>query len=372
MGKAMKVQLKCDTCGRAFERKPSDVGTGRHFCSRECRKHRVQVPCANCGKTLEIKRYKLAESARHFCDRRCAGQWWSRNRVGENHPNWVGRVDVVCTGCGKTFQCSPAEADKRAFCSNECKSRRVDVPCGNCGKMLSRPLSQAHGRQHQFCDTRCMSQWHSKNLTGPNHPNWREELEMTCDHCGKTFRQSGIDRLTRNKHHFCSIKCSAAYKVAAGTFAGQNNPQWKEPIRKPCDNCGKMLERIPARVGKTERTHHFCSKACKSAWQSTITGPDHPHWRGGSLRYYGPNWNSQKRKARKRDGYKCRYCGVAQKKSYRALDVHHIKPFREFGYVPGENENYKAANDLANLITLCRPCHRRAEAGNIPVQPWLL
>jgi DEAD/DEAH box helicase domain-containing protein len=43
--------------------------------------------------------------------------------------------------------------------------------------------------------------------------------------------------------------------------------------------------------------------------------------------------------------------------------VHHIRPFREFNYIPGQNENYQEANQLDNLITLCPSCHRQAEAG---------
>jgi DEAD/DEAH box helicase domain-containing protein len=41
--------------------------------------------------------------------------------------------------------------------------------------------------------------------------------------------------------------------------------------------------------------------------------------------------------------------------------VHHVVPFREFGWVPGQNENHRQANALANLATLCPECHRLAE-----------
>ena len=76
--------------------------------------------------------------------------------------------------------------------------------------------------------------------------------------------------------------------------------------------------------------------------------------------------------ARKRDKYHCQHCGATQTKIKRALDVHHIRPFREFGYVPGKNESYKQANDLINLISLCKVCHKQAESGKIAIQPYLL
>jgi len=72
---------------------------------------------------------------------------------------------------------------------------------------------------------------------------------------------------------------------------------------------------------------------------------------------YGPNWPAQRDAARARDDHQCRQCGATARAGSR-LDVHHVAPFRAFGYVPGENENYRLANRLENLITLCAPCHR--------------
>jgi len=83
---------------------------------------------------------------------------------------------------------------------------------------------------------------------------------------------------------------------------------------------------------------------------------------------YGPNWRRQRRHALERDGYRCRTCGAngsassGEDKSV-SLHVHHIRPFRDYNYIPGENENYRQANHLDNLVALCPSCHRRAEAG---------
>ncbi len=85
---------------------------------------------------------------------------------------------------------------------------------------------------------------------------------------------------------------------------------------------------------------------------------------------YGPNWQAQRRKALERDDYRCRMCGAragAEAEGEMAggppLHVHHVRPFRDFGYLPGRNSNYKQANELDNLVTLCPSCHRRAEEG---------
>jgi len=76
---------------------------------------------------------------------------------------------------------------------------------------------------------------------------------------------------------------------------------------------------------------------------------------------YGPNWAEQRRLTLERDGRRCRTCGANADDFL--LHVHHIRPFREYGYIPGQNENYRHANQLDNLVTLCASCHRRAEAG---------
>jgi DEAD/DEAH box helicase domain-containing protein len=78
----------------------------------------------------------------------------------------------------------------------------------------------------------------------------------------------------------------------------------------------------------------------------------------------GPNWEQQRNQARARDGQRCRHCGAPERPG-RSHDVHHIQPFRTFGYVRGKNEHYLEANRLENLVTLCTSCHRRVEADQM-------
>jgi DEAD/DEAH box helicase domain-containing protein len=83
-------------------------------------------------------------------------------------------------------------------------------------------------------------------------------------------------------------------------------------------------------------------------------------WTGEQVQDRGPNWPQQRNLARQRDGHRCRWCGAGEMAGARH-HVHHVRPFREFAWRPGENTNYALANDLDNLITLCPTCHRRAE-----------
>ena len=77
---------------------------------------------------------------------------------------------------------------------------------------------------------------------------------------------------------------------------------------------------------------------------------------------YGPDWDKVRAEILERDGHHCRKCGAGEPPG-RSHDVHHIRPFREFGYVRGVNQNDRLANAPENLITLCRACHHRAEAA---------
>jgi len=43
------------------------------------------------------------------------------------------------------------------------------------------------------------------------------------------------------------------------------------------------------------------------------SGSNNHNWNGGTVNYYGMDWYSQRRKARKRDNYICRLCGKKQK-----------------------------------------------------------
>ncbi len=95
------------------------------------------------------------------------------------------------------------------------------------------------------------------------------------------------------------------------------------------------------------------------AFWLTLPWPAQEHLRPD----YGPNWEEQRRRARERDRFTCRHCGAREEVAGREHDVHHLRPFRTFGYIPGENDAYLEANRLENLVTLCRVCHARVDHG---------
>ena len=87
------------------------------------------------------------------------------------------------------------------------------------------------------------------------------------------------------------------------------------------------------------------------------SGSNHPNWQGGSVQYYGENWNVQREKAWERDSIECRVCEDNEKiKGNKKPDVHHITP-RKFWKI----SEYEKMNDINNLICLCKSCHHKLE-----------
>ena len=81
-----------------------------------------------------------------------------------------------------------------------------------------------------------------------------------------------------------------------------------------------------------------------------------------SVNDYGPDWQKVRTAVRVRDHHRCTRCGRPEAPG-QEHDVHHLIPFRAFGYVRGVNHNDQAANQLENLVLVCRSCHQRLETA---------
>lgn len=246
----------------------------------------------------------------------------------------------------------------------------VLVQCHQCGKFIYRPPWRLKRTVVQFCDAKCRGAWQSTR-TGENAPAWKgTQITVQCAQCRATV-QRDPSKVERNDNFFCCRTCFDLWRKTH--LRGANNPNWSEPVHTTCATCGKPIDRNPARVGVTERKVHFCSKPCRYEWMGKhLSGPNNYAWKGGIANEYGPNWLAQRRMALKRDAYRCQACGATRKQLGQTPDVHHIQPFRTFGYIPGANENYQQANELQNLICLCRSCHQKAEKGKLVLQPKLI
>ena len=228
-----------------------------------------------------------------------------------------------CKNCGRPFRLKPSQIDELVFCSLECKKSHGLIPCPICGKMFR--VNPSNRTEKSTCSRKCRGMMK------------RNRIQVTCHQCGKVFARCP-SQVTKEKS-FCCMKCKQDF------WRGSNHSSYNS-IECTCQTCNKTFIRTKYKVDKFGGK--YCSQHCSSLAQVIP----------GTSEYRGPNWDEQRRKARKRDNYTCQGCGIDQHYYGKCLDVHHIIPFRNFGV-----EKYLEANRLENLVSLCKTCHMRIEKG---------
>ena len=186
-------------------------------------------------------------------------------------------------------------------------------------------------------------------------------IEITCRVCGDTKKRRK-DTINESGRVYCSPECQ---HKGMEELAGPSHPL-NQQIDVECENCGGGVRVPPSRVRNYDK--HFCSYDCMGEYKSkTYSGKNAHNWRGGYDKYYGPNWEKQRRKARERDNYKCQDCGIKESEYRKELSVHHITRLMYYKRNYDDPEWYERANRLDNLITFCKSCHSKWEG--IPLRP---
>ncbi len=239
------------------------------------------------------------------------------------------RIEKRCKHCGRSFV--PAGAARIGhplnLCSRKCyyaarALRPVYTgPCMVCGRPC--PERDARGVRRIGRQKMCSLACAIKSL----------RKTVNCVRCGQAFVTG---RLRRRK--YCSIGCYRQSIVDGGTERGT----W---VKRPCLFCGAIVKRRRHWV----RKRIFCNPLCAGRYS---TGERSTNWRGGASLRRGSSWRRQSALARERDGLCCRRCGKSQADNGQKLSVDHVRPWRDC-------EHEAEANDLRNLISLCRSCHAK-------------
>lgn len=378
----VKIERVCEECGEKYQTELGYADQSR-FCSRECwnswqkgrskpslsgennpswKGGKVTLECEWCDDPYKIDPHAADES--RFCSRECYGAWQKENLTGEDHHNWKGGKDTLeCEVCGSEFEVKPSKSGKRRFCSrichntfrkgqtvphlqdgNDCKpptfsgenhpswkGGKVTLECEVCGDEFQ--VKASHADDRRTCSYECKGDLQSREITGEDHPRWKEKQALECDLCGEEYT---VEPHREDETRFCSDECWKKYISV-------------ERIVVECDHCEDEFT-IPATKVEERR---FCSQECYGEWISIHrTGQDSPNWRGGKSIYdavkkqfHGPSWQTRRKHHRQQEP-KCQVCGTIED-----LDVHHIVPIMSGG-----------TNDEWNLMTLCVSCHNRAEA----------
>lgn len=169
---------------------------------------------------------------------------------------------------------------------------------------------------------------------------------IRCPGCGIEFETERSDR------KYCSLECQ---------YKHRKYPRQRTYYTYTCEWCNKKFK-------SHKHNRRFCSNECASASLSLErVGENNPMYKGVRSYRRGRNWQTQRKRAIERDGYTCQICGKKPRNGQkRVVSVHHIKPYRYF------NGDWKQANDLSNLITLCTKCHAAVDWHNLPCPQPLL
>jgi hypothetical protein len=201
---------------------------------------------------------------------------------------------------------------------------QIEKHCEKCGALFR---VSPRGASARFCSRACFYKTRFGDFN----------LQTQCATCGKTYKINQW-KLTNHKRTFCSVACK--------------NEGKKNRIIVVCESCGVSFGKRASQVYRSAR--NFCSDLCSQVFHS---GKNHHGYVGGVG--YGFEWKAARAAVRIRDKV-CQRCGRDKSEDGRRLDVHHIKPFRFFGY-----ERRMDAHDLSNLIALCRSCHKIIEEGGL-------
>ncbi len=195
--------------------------------------------------------------------------------------------------------------------------------------------TQAEIAEECVVSPRCIRKWMQKRAV--------ETREMI----GENHPQYGTERDEETK-----TKISETMK--GREFSEETIERFRE-ARRESELPEETREKIAESLSGVER-----SDETRERMSDARTGAQNPQWKGGVSDSYGPGWTKARERVRERDEV-CQHCG--REGDDRQFDVHNILPFRLFDQA--DDTSTEKAHEPGNLVLLCRPCHRKAEAGEI-------
>jgi len=149
-------------------------------------------------------------------------------------PKHTERIARSCGVCGATIMMQVAESNRTgtAYCSPECRSRKVEHTCPGCGvRFLTRP-QRLRVSQETFCSQQCR---HATSIR-------RSYTERDCARCGAAFLASNW-QIKRGRGKYCSFACLKADRAVL--FPSRLRPgqtTWRNAVLRrdghTCQLCG--------------------------------------------------------------------------------------------------------------------------------------
>jgi endogenous inhibitor of DNA gyrase (YacG/DUF329 family) len=283
-------------------------------------------------------------------DENASGEASSGNGASDNN-------STACPTCGRDgFKNTAGMKRHHAQVHGESIAGEL-VDCDWCGEEFRQKPNNTDGSN--YCSNDCYSNGRSEKYSGEGHPRWAGGgVQLKCEYCDSEYTAV---RAESDGSRFCSNECKSDWLSENRT--GEDHHLYSR-IECECEICGEEVLRKPSQYEAMDNV--FCSQECHREYQSIHqVGENHHNYNGGRVEEYGPRWEKIAEERRKVDDYECQICGLSQEEHSEALSVHHIRPRESF--IDDGEFDHEAANRMGNLITLCKPCHRKWEG--IPVIP---
>lgn len=256
------------------------------------------------------------------------------------------RVDRTCLHCGTSFTADARV--KGTFCSFWCQSHhqrpRTQSVCSHCGRSFSyakRGDVSVGGRIGKYCSRACY--FATKSKRGAERQQ-REAERARLKREARRCRVCGV----AGRGSVCSIECRKAEnrQLSRAKFLSE-----RSLLRRSCLDCGARLGnvhrrrvRCPKCADRYEHDRRHADKAVRRARLRGVTCDARITWTEIS----------------KRDGWRCRLCGVRTPKRLRgsndrrAPELDHIVPVSRGG-----------SHVWDNLQLLCRQCNGKKSAKTL-------
>jgi len=220
------------------------------------------------------------------------------------------------------------------------------VSCEYCGETKEFPdKNPSELEDRKYCSREC-----TQNAIAERR---KDRVIIECKECGNDFE---VIPSREDRAKYCSENCRLENFTEIGKEAGKDTrfEEGNEPWNKGLSI--EESEKIQEIALKTQKAQKGIKHNPGIGFQS---GEDHHNWKEDYEydKFRGDSWKTQRLKALNRDDYVCQLCETKRSNLDLPLDVHHKTPFREF-------ENSETANQLDDLVCLCRSCHMKVETGS--------
>jgi|GEM_PF-876760 len=244
------VTIKCKSCGKYFEVRPSYIKRGRKFCSPRCQydsfiKKRLKFTCKFCKKDFFVTEGVAKYKRLTYCSQECRTK--DRTRVQK------------CETCGKIF--IVGKSSKIKFCSRKCmglgkRTRTIEI-CPICGKEFYAVPSRRG--KIKTCSRKCMGiAQRTGDLYGMFQGRRVRAAKAHCLNCGKEFLHEFY-----KPRSFCSRKCSNNYEYdKTASIEKMKLAFGKKLLICKCATCGKAKRYYKRYIDKFPTTVYFCTMKC--------------------------------------------------------------------------------------------------------------